>query len=249
MPTGAETPLSPRVARFFVRLEKYGVSAVHAALVWQRVQFMRTLPGAYRQILAAGHAPAHAAGIYFASLVKHGLLVVLLSFVAVALLCNRPPRELPNKLGQVLVPLIASFFFVLYAVVDHAPDALRLNLLPDAWQPVCALAGLVCSLTGYAVCLWALCHLRRSFALWVSVREVVTGGPYRYVRHPIYLGYFLDQIGLLLASGSLGYLLLSWVYAMFQIQRARMEESKLGEASRDYRLYTQRTGFLLPRWR
>lgn len=249
MSTEAETPLPPRAARCCVFLEKYGVSAVHALLVWQRVRFLRTLPGAYQQTLASGHAPAHAAGIYFASLVKNGLLAVLLSFVAVALLCNRPPRELPNKLGQVLVPLIASFFFVLYAAVDYAPEVLRVNLLPDTWQPVCALAGLLCSLVGYAVCLWALFHLRRSFALWVSVREVVTGGPYQYVRHPIYLGYFLDQVGLLLASGSLGYLGLSMVYATFQVHRARMEEAKLGEASREYRLYTQRTGFLLPRWR
>jgi protein-S-isoprenylcysteine O-methyltransferase Ste14 len=102
---------------------------------------------------------------------------------------------------------------------------------------------------GYSISIWALCYLRRSFALLVAVRTVVLGGPYAYVRHPIYLGYALDLLGLLLVTGSLGWMLLGAGFATLMIYRARIEEQKLSEASSEYRQYIKQTAFLFPRWR
>ena len=34
----------------------------------------------------------------------------------------------------------------------------------------------------------------------VSVREVVLAGPYRWVRHPIYLGYLVVMLGMFMVS-------------------------------------------------
>lgn len=249
MTARSELPLSPGLARLFVGIEKYVLPCVYGFLAWRQWQAILQLRQAYRTVAAAPGTLPYGQEIYFTNVVRHGLLGTLLAFVGLALLTSRPPRELPDKLGQVLVPLAASFYFVLYGAADAFPPLLRENVFPARLQPAFALAGVGLSGLGYAVCLWALLHLRRSFALYVSVREIVTGGPYRYVRHPIYLGYFLDQAGLFLASGSLGVLLLGTGFVLFQVQRARMEEAKLAESSAAYRHYVSRTGFLLPRLR
>jgi len=96
------------------------------------------------------------------------------------------------------------------------------------------------------VALWGLLYLRRSFALFVAVREVVSGGPYTWVRHPMYLGYLLEVTGLVLSSLSLGMLILGFGFVLLMVIRARLEEQRLLEACPAYRDYMSRTGFIIP---
>ena len=86
--------------------------------------------------------------------------------------------------------------------------------------------------------------LGRSFGLLPAQRGLVVGGPYRFVRHPIYFGYLIAHIGLLLANFSwrnAGVLALLYVA---QVIRIRREESVLEADNGEYRLYRQRV-----RWR
>jgi protein-S-isoprenylcysteine O-methyltransferase Ste14 len=82
----------------------------------------------------------------------------------------------------------------------------------------------------------------------VAVREVVSGGPYAYVRHPMYLGYIFELSGLVLASFSIGMFLAAAGFLSLMIVRARLEEGRIIEACPAYRDYMQRTGFLFPRF-
>jgi protein-S-isoprenylcysteine O-methyltransferase Ste14 len=104
------------------------------------------------------------------------------------------------------------------------------------------------AIVGYGIALWGISYLRRSFALMVAVREVVSGGPYAYVRHPMYLGYIFELSGLVLASCSLGMLLAAAGFICLMVVRARLEEGRLIEVSPEYRDYMKRTGFLFPRF-
>jgi protein-S-isoprenylcysteine O-methyltransferase Ste14 len=62
--------------------------------------------------------------------------------------------------------------------------------------------------------------LRRSFGVIAANRGVKIDGPYRLVRHPMYAGYVLTQVGFLLSGPSLWNLS---IYAMaFAVQVARM---------------------------
>ncbi len=64
--------------------------------------------------------------------------------------------------------------------------------------------GLVMIAAGVALRAWSIATLGRFFQYRIEVQaghEVVTGGPYRYVRHPSYSGLALVLAGIALASG------------------------------------------------
>src|SRR5262245_30120000 len=50
-------------------------------------------------------------------------------------------------------------------------------------------------LLGNGLTLWGLFSLRKSFSIMAEAREFIRHGPYRWVRHPVYLGESLATIG------------------------------------------------------
>ncbi len=76
--------------------------------------------------------------------------------------------------------------------------------------------------------------------------RIVTNGPYRYVRHPVYLANILLAAGYLMASGSLwivifgGYGVLKIIWAM------RNEELSLTKSLPAYKAYQAETARLIP---
>ena len=63
-------------------------------------------------------------------------------------------------------------------------------------------AGLVLIAAGIGLRAWSIATLGRFFQYWIKIQpghRVVTGGPYRYVRHPSYTGIALVLTGVALA--------------------------------------------------
>jgi protein-S-isoprenylcysteine O-methyltransferase Ste14 len=82
-------------------------------------------------------------------------------------------------------------------------------------------------LTGGLITVWAKIALNRSFGAIAANRGVKRGGPYRFVRHPMYLGYMIIQAGFLLGYFCLPLLGLYLVLWTVQILRIREEEKVL----------------------
>ena len=85
------------------------------------------------------------------------------------------------------------------ALADN--DALTLPA-PVVWLVI----GLITAWAGMLVRLWAVLTLGQYFTTWVQVRsdqQVITNGPYRFVRHPSYLGLLIMFLGLGVALGDL----------------------------------------------
>ena len=80
--------------------------------------------------------------------------------------------------------------------------------------------------------------LARSFGLVAANRGVRQKGPYRLIRHPMYAGYTLAEVGFLLASPSLINLLIYSAALSFQVMRILREERFLSAAP-DYRAYAR----------
>jgi len=118
--------------------------------------------------------------------------------------------------------------------------------------PLLAWAMLLVVAAGVALCVWARLHLGRLWSDTVTRKEghrVVDTGPYRLVRHPIYTGFIVMDLGLALLCGSA--LALAGV-AMMTVGlwiKARLEEQFLSEelGAAAYGSYKARTPMLVPR--
>ncbi len=114
-----------------------------------------------------------------------------------------------------------------------------------------AMAGLCLTILGLAFSAWARDVLGRNWSGRVIIQdhhELITAGPYGYVRHPLYTGLLIAMAGTTLISGELG-AVLGFVFAIvFFNAKARREErileTEFGNAYTNYRV---RTGGLLPR--
>ena len=240
----AESPISPGFVKAALALERYVLPWAYGFFAWQRAGVGLAHYAEYQKHAAEPMVLSLAA----AALTRDLLMFLLMVFTGGMLLLSRTPVRPPDRLKHVIVPIAMSYYFFLYGMVDRLPALLRESLLPLNWQMPAAVAGLLVSLCGYGIAIWALLHLGRSFAMLVSVRRVVSSGPYAYVRHPIYLGYAIELCGLLLASCSPAMLLLGAGFAGFLVWRARIEEETLCAADEGYRQRVARTGFLLPRF-
>jgi len=185
---------------------------------------------------------------YFSEDFTIGALDLIMGLV---LLLGRRAAASPRNLTEIAVPLAASFYFVLFSYVPLLPDSLqwlRQNRAPEGWQGALAYLGFALGVLGVAFAIWGILSLGRSFGIFVAVRSVVLRGPYRFVRHPMYGGYIVGSLGLLLANANLALAVLVPLQAALFVWRARLEEARLAEFSADYRAYQQRTGFFLPRF-
>ena len=111
--------------------------------------------------------------------------------------------------------------------------------------------GVIILFAGMALFAWAHYHLDHSFYSLVASKkdhELVTSGPYRWVRHPIYTGYIATYIaGGLVASN----LVLTFVpvifFGLMIINRIPREEAVMREEfGQDYIDLEKKTGRLLP---
>ena len=136
-------------------------------------------------------------------------------------------RSAPLRIGSIAV--LAAF----------CGTAFPLLVRPGGAQLMPTFATTALMLSGLALSIASKLYLNRSFGLIAANRGVKTSGPYRFVRHPMYLGYIVTQIGFLLSSFSattFGIYLLAWA---FQIVRVREEESVLG-TDPEYRDFSAR---------
>jgi len=92
--------------------------------------------------------------------------------------------------------------------------------------------------------IWGKMSIGRSFAILPANRGIVTGGAYRFVRHPIYAGYLAGHILFLLSSFSVYNFTVYAVITLFQIYRILREERILA-MTQEYRDYKERVRYRL----
>ncbi len=102
---------------------------------------------------------------------------------------------------------------------------------------------------GLLLAVWARIHLGRNWGMPMSQKaepELVTDGPYRFVRHPIYSGILLGMVGTGLAI-SLWWLIACVLIGGYFIYSARVEEGNLMRTfPAQYPAYRARTKMLIP---
>jgi protein-S-isoprenylcysteine O-methyltransferase Ste14 len=125
-----------------------------------------------------------------------------------------------QRLARLRVPL--GFVFGACVVVLARPT----------WRSIAA--GTAVGLVGEAIRIWAAGHLEKS-------REVTRSGPYRYTRHPLYVGSSVMAAGVALGAASWAVAALVALYMGSTISAAvRTEEAFLrGRFGDDYAAYAE----------
>jgi protein-S-isoprenylcysteine O-methyltransferase Ste14 len=127
---------------------------------------------------------------------------------------------LTRKRGDIAVGLLPI-------LVAFAGSALPLMVRPVGTHLIPTLACSILMGGGLGLSVASKLYLNRSFGLVAANRGVKVGGPYRFVRHPMYLGYIINQLGFLMANFTginLALYLAAWA---FQLIRVREEERVL----------------------
>jgi protein-S-isoprenylcysteine O-methyltransferase Ste14 len=102
------------------------------------------------------------------------------------------------------------------------------------------------ALGAFALGVYGLLYLRRSLSIIPEARRLVTGGPYRLIRHPLYAAEILAAFALVLARPGLWATLMLVPFIAVQMLRARFEEGLLSRIFPEYKLYAAHTPRLIP---
>jgi protein-S-isoprenylcysteine O-methyltransferase Ste14 len=112
-----------------------------------------------------------------------------------------------------------------------------------------AAAGAVLFACGIALAVWARLHLGRNWGMPMTRRaepELVTSGPYRLVRHPIYSGLLTAILGTALVDNLLGLIVVAVLVAYFYYSGTAEERNLAVAFPAAYPEYKSRTKTLIP---
>jgi protein-S-isoprenylcysteine O-methyltransferase Ste14 len=180
-------------------------------------------------------------GIYgspLLSLLVTALSAIYMTIVVFILLVAAKPLARYETLMPNLSAAVGGFAIYLFGVLNPAATPLL-----GVYVPLVLLAA------GVAIVLWALWYLRRAFSVVPQARTVVENGPYRFIRHPMYVGNMLTIAGLGLIVSTPAALILSLICLSFQVARARYEDQLLASTFNEYGAYMSRVNAFFPRLR
>ena len=133
---------------------------------------------------------------------------------------------------------------------DFAFGVLQERMIPLA-LPI-LYAGIALTWLGVAFAIWARSSIGENWSGRVTVKvdhQRIQSGPYAFVRHPIYSGLLLANIGAMLFIGRWRCLAGLLIFLVEVSRKAAKEERfMLTEFSQRYEEYRRRTGFLIPKF-
>jgi protein-S-isoprenylcysteine O-methyltransferase Ste14 len=145
-------------------------------------------------------------------------------------------QSMPRWLSRVLRPAFGFFLFL------SQFTASRTSLFTESVPLL--LLGVALVIAGNWLWISASIHLRRATALNVIAVE----GPYKHIRHPIYVSIYLLSLGL-------GFIFFAWLWfgvllvfaPLWYLECMEEERQMLEIYGQDYITYQQRTGLFLPK--
>jgi protein-S-isoprenylcysteine O-methyltransferase Ste14 len=139
------------------------------------------------------------------------------------------------------------------AVILFSKPSLSIALLGKRFLPLTEWpfwVGLSLTAGGLLFTVWARLHLGRNWSGTVTIKqghELITSGPYAFVRHPIYTGLLLALLGSAIARGDWQGVLAFALAAGALWHKLRLEERWMRDQFGDaYDAYAQRVKALVP---
>jgi len=160
------------------------------------------------------------------------LFVINLGTITVTMLLRHPPKRVTQNPLFWFLAFLASYWQFFTIMLYQPGERLVAEFISQ---------GVV--VFGILVVIWARFSLGRNIGLVPAEREIVSSGPYRFVRHPIYTGIFLTVLGMTLAEYSPRNALLNLILVGLFCYKSIVEENFL-KLSEPYAAYMKNV-----RWR
>jgi protein-S-isoprenylcysteine O-methyltransferase Ste14 len=162
--------------------------------------------------------------------------IIYFAVIITAVIVRRVPV---GSLSEVFPRALA---LIAVAMAVARPSLLHPAHLPPRFEAMTALLTVCGTVASIAV----LLRLGRSFSILPEARALVTDGPYRIVRHPLYVAEEIGNIGIMLQYTQPWSLLLEIVNVGLQVWRMSYEERVLTQAFPEYATYAARTSRIIP---
>lgn len=138
--------------------------------------------------------------------------------------------------------------FVLLAMLVLSPRS------KDPYGPLTlalSVLGLILLAVAGLLVIWSFVALRRSLTASPIPKangELVTSGPYQFMRHPIYTAILLAAVGVVLDAGYWPQLVIATMLYLLLNQKASFEEKLLADRYPGYAKYSRKTPRFMPRF-
>jgi len=191
-------------------------------------------------------------GVAGAALILLYVIQAEIRFGARARSYSKGPADRGSSAAISAAAMVPILGFVLAMKAPHStwiPAWFAAWALPG--MPAVAWVGVLVGFIGLLVRLWSVLTLRERYTRTLLTHDrhaVERGGPYRWVRHPGYLGSLLALDGLAMASGNEIVLLASLPATLAAYAyRIRVEDEMLVQAlGQEYAAYRREVGALVP---
>src|SRR5258708_25069089 len=168
-------------------------------------------------------------------------------FVLIAYLIFSARRVKPDTQGHLLQSFGVLFAIIAAFLLPYLPIFHFVNFAPV--NPILSSIGLVLNVAGITFLVWARQRLGRNWSQTVSVKEghdLVTSGPYRCVRHPMYTGGFIACLGSAIVAGGAFFFLLVFLGAIFLWRVGAEDKLMEQQFPNAYPDYKKRTKAVIP---
>jgi protein-S-isoprenylcysteine O-methyltransferase Ste14 len=212
------------------------VSTVTLSNNWSYDRMMQLFGGMWFMLLALCVAAKIGASLSdpWPLLLSNFCLASFYMLVALLIMTRAPAKAEADG----LLPRIAAF------VGSYLPWTITFfgkteQALPNLLSTACVLIGMIMTLV-------TIRHLGRSFSLVPQARSVVQTGPYRWIKHPLYLAEEIAILGLVLQFVTPITVIILILHIAVQVCRILYEEDLLRRNCPEYSSYEASRWRLIP---
>ncbi len=172
---------------------------------------------------------------FFAEVVSRSSTILFLGLLSILFIIRLEPIKKAKGILPRVLAIAGTFSMTVVTIFPRANLSFTQTVIATSL-----------SLVGTGLSLFALAHLGRSFSVMAEARRLVTSGPYRIVRHPLYAFEGLASLGILFQFFSFYSVLIYLAHCFCQFERMKNEEAVLEGVFPEYQTYKSKTARVIP---